>query len=71
MTTFKDQAPETAETDAATGPSGDDGKLSLAEILELLAGGRLPLRFTAYDGSAAGPEDAPFGLELTSPRGTK
>jgi len=70
MTTFKDQAPETAETDAATGPSGDDGKLSLAEILELLAGGRLPLRFTAYDGSAAGPEDAPFGLELTSPRGT-
>jgi cyclopropane-fatty-acyl-phospholipid synthase len=67
MTTFKDQA---AETDAATGPSGDDGKLSLAEILELLAGGRLPLRFTAYDGSAAGPEDAPFGLELTSPRGT-
>jgi len=69
MTTFKDRAPETVETDAATATSGD-GRLSLAEILELLAGNRLPLRFTAYDGSAAGPEDAPFGIELTSPRGT-
>ncbi|MFE5672722.1 class I SAM-dependent methyltransferase [Agromyces sp. NPDC056523] len=77
MTTFKSQVPE---TDGAAGPAtdpaaaapttGDERKLTLAEILELLAGGRLPLRFTAYDGSAAGPEDAPFGLELTSPRGT-
>lgn len=79
MTTFKDQAPETAEpaesaesaaSDAAAATTGEDGKLTLAEILELLAGGRLPLRFTAYDGSSAGPADAPFGLELTSPRGT-
>jgi len=38
--------------------------------MEILAGGRLPLRFTAYDGSAAGPPDAPLGLELKSPRGT-
>jgi cyclopropane-fatty-acyl-phospholipid synthase len=74
MTTFKDQAPkpgasEVAASDTAA-TNGEDGKLTLAEILELLAGGRLPLRFTAYDGSSAGPEDAPFGIELTSPRGT-
>ena len=29
----------------------------------------VPVRFTAYDGSAAGPSDAELGLELTSPRG--
>ena len=27
-------------------------------------------RFTAYDGSSAGPADAPFGLDLKTPRGT-
>lgn len=59
MTTFKEHATQTAA-----------GKLTLAEILEILAGGNLPLRFTAYDGSAAGPEDSAIGLELLTPRGT-
>jgi cyclopropane-fatty-acyl-phospholipid synthase len=45
-------------------------KLTLAEVLEMFAGGRLPLRFTAYDGSSAGPADAPFRLDLKTPRGT-
>jgi cyclopropane-fatty-acyl-phospholipid synthase len=45
------------------------GRLSLAQILEILVGGRLPLRFTAYDGSATGPDDA-LGFDLLSPRGT-
>jgi cyclopropane-fatty-acyl-phospholipid synthase len=59
LTTFKDPAP------------AGSGKLSLAEILEALtASGELPLRFAAYDGSAAGPEDATLGLELLTPRGT-
>lgn len=58
MTTFKDHA---------TAPTG---KLTLAEILEILAAGELPLKFTAYDGSAAGPADAPVGLDLKTPRGT-
>lgn len=44
--------------------------MTLAQILEVLAGGRLPLRFTAYDGSSAGPEDAGVGLSLLTPRGT-
>ena len=76
MTSTKGQAPDTAQApqepkqmDAAAAPDAA-GKLTLAEILELFAGGRLPLRFTAYDGSSAGPPDAPLGIELTSPRGT-
>ncbi len=53
---------------AEEAPSED--RLTLAQILEILAGGRLPLRFTAYDGSSAGPPDAPLGIELLTPRGT-
>ncbi len=45
-------------------------KLSMAEILEIFtATGRQPLRFTAYDGSSAGSEDAVLGLDLRTPRG--
>ncbi|MBV8929902.1 MAG: class I SAM-dependent methyltransferase [Mycobacteriaceae bacterium] len=57
MTTFKDHAPAL------------NGKLTLAEVLEVFASGRLPLRFTAYDGSSTGPDDAPMGLDLLTPRG--
>ncbi|MGH3340357.1 MAG: class I SAM-dependent methyltransferase [Propionibacteriaceae bacterium] len=45
------------------------GRLSLAQILEILVGDQLPLRFTAYDGSATGPNGA-LGLDLVTPRGT-
>lgn len=46
------------------------GKLSMAEILEIFAAtGREPLRFTAYDGSTAGSEDAELGLDLQNSRG--
>jgi cyclopropane-fatty-acyl-phospholipid synthase len=46
------------------------GKLSLAEILELFAAtGHHPLKFTAYDGSCAGSEEAVLGLDLRTPRG--
>ena len=67
MTTYKGHPPEKAEP---AGRSVTPGKLTLAQILEILAGGRLPLRVTAYDGSSAGPMDAPLGLELKTPRGT-
>lgn len=51
-------------------PAGSGGRLSLAEIVEIFAqGGRLPLKFTAYDGSVAGPDDAELGLDLLTPRG--
>ena len=46
-------------------------KMSLAGIMQQFAvGGRLPLRFTAYDGSSAGPSDARLGVDLLTPRGT-
>ncbi|MFT4128019.1 MAG: class I SAM-dependent methyltransferase [Gordonia sp. (in: high G+C Gram-positive bacteria)] len=62
MTTFKESAPSRSDAGHA--------KLSLAEIFEMLVGGDLNIRVTAYDGSAAGPEDAEFGLDLRTPRGT-
>jgi cyclopropane-fatty-acyl-phospholipid synthase len=44
-------------------------RLSLAEVFEALLARPVPLRFTAYDGSATGPEDAEIGLELKNERG--
>ncbi|MCZ4520001.1 class I SAM-dependent methyltransferase [Rhodococcus ruber] len=61
MTTFKDSDNRTANSSQ---------KLKISEILELISDGNIPLRFTAYDGSTAGPEDAKIGLNLKSPRGT-
>ncbi|BDB58533.1 MULTISPECIES: class I SAM-dependent methyltransferase [Rhodococcus] len=58
MTIFK------ADNDRST-----EDKLALAQIVEIVTGGDMPLRFTAYDGSAAGPEDSPYGLHLASPKG--
>src|SRR5579884_4402850 len=46
------------------------GKLSLAEILAVVSGAKQSLRFTAYDGSSAGPEHAALGMDLRTPRGT-
>ncbi|HUO37165.1 MAG TPA: cyclopropane-fatty-acyl-phospholipid synthase family protein, partial [Mycobacterium sp.] len=57
MTTFKPAPP-------------DSTKMTLAEILQVFAAGRLPLRFTAYDGSSCGPQDSPLGLDLRTARGT-
>jgi cyclopropane-fatty-acyl-phospholipid synthase len=44
-------------------------KMSLADIVDTLSVGEVPLRFTAYDGSSSGPADAKIGLHLASPRG--
>ncbi|MEO7195903.1 MAG: class I SAM-dependent methyltransferase, partial [Pseudonocardiaceae bacterium] len=61
MTTFR-------RSTVATAPAKED-PLSLAGIVELLTDGRLPVRFTAYDGSATGPPDAEISLHLATPRG--
>ncbi len=45
------------------------GRLTLAEIFETLLAGPAPIRFTAYDGSSYGPEDAAVGLNLKNERG--
>jgi cyclopropane-fatty-acyl-phospholipid synthase len=42
---------------------------TIAEAFSSLLIGDLPFRFTAYDGSSAGPADAPYGLELKNERG--
>ena len=60
MTTFRENTTQAAPA----------RKLTLAEILEIVAAGQLPLKFSAYDGSTAGPEDAELGLDLLTPRGT-
>ncbi len=44
-------------------------KMSLADIVDTLAVGEVPLHFTAYDGSSSGPQDATLGLHLVNPRG--
>ncbi len=43
--------------------------LTIAEAVDSLLRDGMPLRFTAYDGSAAGPEDSELGLELLNQRG--
>src|ERR1700712_4406058 len=45
------------------------GRLNIAEMFEILLAKPAPVRFTAYDGSAYGPEDAKFGLDLKNERG--
>ena len=70
MTTSKERTDASADGDAAGTADAESGKLTLAEVLDIFTAGRLPLRFTAYDGSTAGPPDAPFALDLKTPRGT-
>jgi cyclopropane-fatty-acyl-phospholipid synthase len=44
-------------------------RMSIGDAMDRLVRGGLPVRFTAYDGSSAGPPDAPFGLDLRTERG--
>jgi cyclopropane-fatty-acyl-phospholipid synthase len=60
MTTFRENTAQAAPA----------RKLTFAEIVEIFTAGQLPLKFSAYDGSTAGPDDAELGLDLLSPRGT-
>jgi cyclopropane-fatty-acyl-phospholipid synthase len=43
--------------------------LRLAEVVEVLTERPVPVRFTAYDGSATGAADSPVRLHLRTPRG--
>lgn len=55
-------------TPARPRPAGQDGGIAatLADALRPFVGGDLPVRLLAWDGSAAGPADAPV-VELRSP----
>jgi cyclopropane-fatty-acyl-phospholipid synthase len=48
---------------------GGTSRPRLADVLDLLTDGRVPFRFTAYDGSSTGPVDADVHLSLRTPRG--
>ena len=53
-----------------TTTSGDpDERLSIGAVIERLMPQGVPFRFTAYDGSAAGPTDSPIRLHLRNERG--
>src|SRR4051812_13179042 len=52
-----------------TGCGGQAPRLPLAGVVAALADKPLPFRFTAYDGSGTGPEDARIHLHLQTPRG--
>ncbi|NEW42619.1 methyltransferase domain-containing protein [Nocardia cyriacigeorgica] len=60
MTTFKDRSDVFADLGT---------KLTIAEIFETLVDGEVPIRFTAYDGSATGPADSEYTLNIETPRG--
>jgi cyclopropane-fatty-acyl-phospholipid synthase len=45
------------------------GSPRLSDILDELTTRPLSFRFTAFDGSSTGPEDAPVGIHLDTPRG--
>ncbi|MEV0106607.1 class I SAM-dependent methyltransferase [Nocardia sp. NPDC050799] len=60
MTTFKDRSD--AFADLGT-------RLSIAEVVETLVDGDVPIKLTAYDGSTTGPVDSEFALDIRNPRG--
>jgi cyclopropane-fatty-acyl-phospholipid synthase len=43
--------------------------LTIAEAIDTLLKNPFPIRFSAYDGSATGPEDSPYRLHLATERG--
>lgn len=51
-----------------TAPSGDT-KLRIGDVISELMRDGMPVRFTAYDGSSAGPSDSEISIELATPRG--
>ena len=44
-------------------------RMTIADAVSTLLRGEMPVRFTAYDGSASGSQDAAIGLELATERG--
>ena len=44
-------------------------QISVGEALDRLMVGGVPFRFTAYDGSTAGPDDSPIHVRLLNERG--
>ena len=58
----------TFHTDPGSRPR-PPSRLSIGDAMDRLVRGGLPLHFTAYDGSSAGPPDADVGMQLRTERG--
>jgi cyclopropane-fatty-acyl-phospholipid synthase len=58
-----------AQDQSGQGGPGTGQTVTVAGLLSRVLPGAIPFRFTAYDGSATGPEDAPIGLHLATERG--
>ena len=58
----------TFHTDPGSRPR-PPARLSIGDAMDRLVRGGLPLHFTAYDGSSAGPPDADVGMQLRTERG--
>ncbi|HCB03066.1 MAG TPA: cyclopropane-fatty-acyl-phospholipid synthase family protein [Nocardioides sp.] len=50
-------------------PGLSTAKLSIAEAVDSMLKDPMPLRFSAYDGSATGHEDSPYEIHLANERG--
>ncbi len=62
----------TSTTDRSSSPdsgSGGTPAITIGEALDRVMAQDLPFRFSAYDGSTAGPDDAPIHLRLHNQRG--
>jgi len=70
MTVLKQTHQHSHQRPHDRGPTGHAlPPMTVAEAFEAVVDGPLPLRFTAYDGSTAGPADAAVSLHLRTPRG--
>ncbi|WP_111766191.1 class I SAM-dependent methyltransferase [Nakamurella deserti] len=65
MTTFRASPGVRGRTRPRT---GDRTPATVADLVTAVVAPPLPFRFTAYDGSSAGPADAPLGLHVATPR---
>lgn len=59
----------TSRTGTGSTQPGGHPRIPIGEAMDRLVRGGLPVRFTAFDGSSAGPADAPVGLHLRTERG--
>jgi cyclopropane-fatty-acyl-phospholipid synthase len=67
MTTLEDRTTTTPPPEPPR--PGEPGSMTIAEIVEAVTQAPLPVRFTAYDGSATGAVEASVTVHVKNPRG--
>ncbi|MBY8872283.1 class I SAM-dependent methyltransferase [Micromonospora sp. PLK6-60] len=64
-----DRTQGAASTPSTPPPGGRRGGTTVADVVRAVTTGTLPVRITAYDGSAVGPADAGITLSIRTERG--